>query len=122
MKTIKAKILNKVDFSNELKVFNSIARIAFNRFRDGLKEKQVRAICHSLFTNLNCWFLQCAVKEGSALYAKHKDAKVIFGGKSNYAKYLKHLISKDEWKAKEQCQFQFKVKSFRKETGFLILI
>ena len=29
MKTIKAKILNKVDFSNELKVFNSIARIAF---------------------------------------------------------------------------------------------
>ena len=99
MKTIKAKILNKVDFSNELKVFNSIARIAFNRFRDGLKEKQVRAICHSLFPNLNCWFLQCAVKEGSALYAKHKDAKVIFGGKGNYAKYLKHLISKDEWKA-----------------------
>jgi len=100
MKTIKAKILNKVDFSNELKTFNSIARIAFNRFQDGLKEKQVRAICHSLFPNLNCWFLQCAVKEGSALYAKHKDSKVIFGGKSNYAKYLKHLISKDEWKAK----------------------
>ena len=98
MKTIKAKILNKVDFSEELRIFNSITRIAFNRFQDGMNEKQVRAICHSLFPNLNSWFLQCAVKEGSALYAKHKDKKILFGGKNNYRKYMKHLISKDEYR------------------------
>jgi len=49
MKTIKAKIMNKVDFTKELRSFNSLVRIAFNRFQDGMNEKQVRTCCKKLF-------------------------------------------------------------------------
>jgi len=62
MKTIKMKIKNKVDFTNELKTFNSLVRISFNRFQDGMNEKQVRSYCNEIFSGINSWFIQCAVK------------------------------------------------------------
>ena len=42
MKTIKLKIKNKVDLTKELKEFNSIVHFSFNRFQEGLKEKEIR--------------------------------------------------------------------------------
>ena len=96
MKTIKLKIKNEVNLTIELKEFNSIVRYSFNRFQEGLKEKEIRAKVNELFKN-NCWFNQCAIKVGQQLYKKHKDKKIIFGGKSLMIKYLKKLITKEEY-------------------------
>ena len=43
MKTIKLKIKNEINITKELKEFNSIVRFSFNRFQEGLKEKEIRS-------------------------------------------------------------------------------
>lgn len=96
MKTIKLKIKNEINITKELKEFNSIVRFSFNRFQEGSKEKEIRSKVNELFKN-NCWFNQCAIKVGQQLFKKHKDKKIIFGGKSLMIKYLKKLITKDEY-------------------------
>jgi IS605 OrfB family transposase len=45
----------------------------------------------------HCWFNQCAIKVGQQLFKKHKDKKIIFGGKRLLINYLKKLINKDEY-------------------------
>lgn len=100
MKTIKLKIKNEINLTAELKEFNSIVRFSFNRFQDGLKEKEVRSKVNSLFKN-NCWFNQCAIKVGQQLFKKHKDKKIIFGGKRLLINYLKKLITKEEYSSKK---------------------
>lgn len=96
MKTIKLKIKNEINLTKELKEFNSIVRFSFNRFQEDLKEKEVRNKVNDLFKN-NCWFNQCAIKVGQQLFKKHKSKKIIFGGKSLMIKYLKKLITKEEY-------------------------
>ena len=100
MKTIKLKIKNEINLTKELKEFNSIVRFSFNRFQEGLKEKEIRSKVNELFKN-NCWFNQCAIKVGQQLFKKHKNKKIIFGGKSLMIKYLKKLITKDEYQSKK---------------------
>ena len=95
-KTIKLKIKNEVNLIKELKEFNSIVRYSFNRFQEGLKEKEVREKVNYLFKN-NCWFNQCAIKVGQQLFKKHKDKKIIFGDKRLLINYLKKLITKEEY-------------------------
>ena len=80
MKTIKLKIKNNIDFTKELKIFNSVVRYSFNRFQENLKEKEVRNKVKELFSS-NSWFLQCAIKVGQQLYKKHQDKHIIFGRK-----------------------------------------
>src|SRR5574344_500236 len=100
MKTIKLKIKNKINLDNELKIYNSIVRFSFNRFQENLKEKDVRNKVNEKFkSKLNSWLIQCAVKDAQMLFKKHKDKKIIFGGKFLLIKYLKKLISKDEYKS-----------------------
>jgi IS605 OrfB family transposase len=96
MKTIKLKIKNEIDLTKELKEFNSIVRFSFNRFQEGLKEKEVRSKVNELFKN-NCWFNQCAIKVGQQLFKRHKDKKIIFGGKYLLKQYMKKLITKEEY-------------------------
>lgn len=100
MKTIKLKIKNKINLTKELKEFNSIVRYSFNRFQESFKEKEIRLKVNELFKN-NCWFNQCAIKVGQQLYKKHKDKHIIFGGKSLMVKYLKKLITKEEYSLKK---------------------
>lgn len=100
MKTIKLKIKNNIDLTAELKEFNSIVRFSFNRFQEGLKEKEIRSKVNSLFKN-NCWFNQCAIKVGQQIFKKHKDKKIIFGGKFLLKQYMKKLITKEEYSLKK---------------------
>lgn len=100
MKTIKLKIKNEINLISELKEFNSIIRFSFNRFQEGLKEKEVRNKVNELFKN-NCWFNQCAIKVGQQLFKKHKDKRIIFGGKRLLINYLKKLITKEEYSLKK---------------------
>lgn len=78
MKTIKLKIKNEVDFTTELKLFNSVVRYSFNRFQENLVEKEVRNKVKELFTG-NSWFIECAIRVGQQLYKKHQDKHIIFG-------------------------------------------
>ena len=89
MKTIDLKIINDVDLLKLQKNFNSIVRYTFNRFQEGLKEKEVRYMTQTIFSNEKSWFLQCAVKDGQSIYNKFKNQKIIFGGKNNLFRYLK---------------------------------
>jgi len=99
MKTIKLPIQNVVNFNSELRVFNAIVRFAYNRFKDGLSEKDVRASVKQKFEG-GCWFQQCAIIEGKSVFNRSGDKKVVFGGKKNREDYLKGLINKDEYKSK----------------------
>lgn len=100
MKTIKLPIQNTVNFDEELRLFNSVMRYSYNRFKDGLNEKDVRAKVNQLFSG-NCWFLQSSLKEGKAVFDRNKENKVVFGGRFNLKQYLTGKISKDEYKAKK---------------------
>lgn len=97
MKTVKLTVCNDVDVLADMKVFSSIVRVAFNRFQDGMAEKEVRAYCNARF-NHNSWFIQSAVKEGAALYKLNGDKHILFGGKNNLHQYLRGLIDKATFK------------------------
>lgn len=100
MITIKLKLENEIDILKEQKTFNNIVRLSFNRYQDGFKEKEIRSYLKAKFPEINSWFVQCGIKVGNQLYQKHKDKKIIFGGKFNLKRYLKKLISKEEFKEK----------------------
>ena len=97
MKTVKLTISNEVDVLDDMRVFSSIVRVAFNRYQDGLDEKEVRAYCTSMF-NHNSWFIQSAVKEAAALYKLDGEKHILFGGKNNLHQYLRGLIDKATFK------------------------
>jgi len=94
---VKLQISNKPDVLDEMRVFSSIVRVAFNRFQDGLSEKEVRAYVSQRFLH-NSWFIQSAVKEAQAIYAIHGKKNILFGGKRNLKQYLKRLITKEQFK------------------------
>ena len=98
MTTVKLKLDNEIDVLKEQRSFNNVVRLSFNRFQDGFKEKEIRAYLRDKFDSLNCWFVQCGIKVGQQLFHKHKQTKIIFGGKYNLKRYLKKQISKDEFK------------------------
>ena len=105
MKTIKLKIMNNIDLNYELKTYNSVVHFAYNRFHDdsSAKEKDVRSQVNQLFKGkLNSWLLQCAIKDGKAIQERNNDKKVIFGGKLLYKRYLRKLITKEEFNKQRQ--------------------
>ena len=97
MKTIKLTISNKVDVLDDMRLFSSIVRVAFNRYQDGMEETEVRAYCNSTFDH-NSWFIQSAVKEAAALYKLNGEKHILFGGKNNLHQYLRGLIDKTTFK------------------------
>ena len=97
MKTVKLTICNKADVLDDMRVFSSIVRVAFNRYQDGLEEKEVRSFCNARF-NHNSWFIQSALKEAAALYKLHGEKHILFGGKNNLRQYMRGLIDKATFK------------------------
>ena len=97
MKTVKLTICNEADVLDDMRIFSSIVRVAFNRYQDGLDEKEVRAYCNVRF-NHNSWFIQSAIKEGAALYKLNGSKKILFGGKNNLRQYMRGLIDKAHFK------------------------
>ncbi len=93
MKTVKLTIRNKIDVLDDMRVFSSIVRVAYNRYQDGMGEKEVRAYCNNLFAT-NRWFIQCAIKEAAVLYKLNGDKGILFGGKNNLHQYLTGIIDK----------------------------
>ena len=105
MKTIKLKIMNNIDLNYELRTYNSVVHFAYNRFHDdrSAKEKDIRSQVNQLFKGkLNSWLLQCAIKEAKSIQERHCNKKVIFGGKLLYKRYLRKLITKEEFNKQKQ--------------------
>ena len=97
MKTVKLTICNEFNVLYDMRIFSSIVRVAFNRFQDGMDEKEVRAYCNSRFDH-NSWFIQCAIKEGAALYKLNGSKHILFGGKNNLRQYMRGIIDKASFK------------------------
>jgi len=79
---------------------SSVVRFSFNRYHDGVKQKEIRNRCKKLnnFDKLNSWLLQCGIMEGAQLYTrfKHKP-NIIFGSKFNFNQRIKNKITKEEY-------------------------
>ena len=105
MKTIKLKIMNNIVLNYELKTYNSVVHFAYNRFHDdsSIKEKDIRSQVNQLFKGkLNSWLLQCAIKDAKSIQERNNDKKVVFGGKTLYKRYLRKLITKEEFSKQRQ--------------------
>ena len=76
-----------------------MVRYAFNRYKDGKSEKDIRLLSKNL-QNVpsDSWFIQCAIKKANYLLLANKE-KVIFGGKFNFFQRLKNKLNKDEFKS-----------------------
>lgn len=85
--------------------FGNAVRFCFNRFVDmdnnitpAQASKLAQAMNH--IERLDATTLQMASRKAHAIYKifkKHDSDSLIFGGKSNWTRYQKHLISKDEF-------------------------
>jgi hypothetical protein len=99
MKTVKLKISNNPDVLDDMRIFSSMGRIAFNRFQDGYSEKQITEYLNTRFV-ANCWVIRSAIKEAHALFDVQGQRHIVFGGKWNLKQYLKGLITKEQFKHK----------------------
>ena len=90
----------KLFLNNLRREYSSLVRYSYNRLIDGISEKDIRVLHKSLnnVNGLDAWTRQCSINESKQILNKHKDNKVIFGGKSNMIKYLKGLITKEQYK------------------------
>lgn len=78
-------------------------RSAYKFASYGLAEISVRSDVRNRFTEskLDSWFQQSAVKAGIGMFSADNELGVknrIFGGKKNYIRRTKNLISSEEWK------------------------
>ena len=97
MKTVKLPISNKPDVLEDMRIFSSMERMAFNRFQDGYSEKQITEYLNARFVT-NCWMIRSAIKEAHALFDVQGQRLIVFGGKWNLKQYLKGLITKEQFK------------------------
>lgn len=97
MKTVKLQISNKPDVLEDMRIFSSMVRIAFNRFQDGYSEKQITEYLNTRFV-ANCWVIRSAIKEAHVLFDVQGQRHIMFGGKWNLKQYLKGLITKEQFK------------------------
>ena len=69
-------------------------RFAFNRFQDGVKQRDIYQMIVSKF-DCNCHLANSALRNANALYTLNKNKKVHFG---KFLRFQRGLISKDELK------------------------
>ena len=96
MKTVKLKITNSPDVLDDMRVFSSIVRMAFNRFQEGMPETEVYTQVSKYF-KVNCWIILSATKEAHNLFDSVKGKHIIFGGTHNLKLYLTKSITKKQY-------------------------
>ena len=98
MKTISFKIetndqLQKV-ISEDSRICSAMRRFAFNRFQDGVKQREIYQLINDKF-KCNCHLKNSALRNANGLFTLNKNKKVHFG---KFLKFQKGLITKDELK------------------------
>lgn len=98
MKTISFKIktnnqLQEV-ISEDSRICSSMRRFAFNRFQDGVKQREIYQLINEKF-DINCHLKNSALRSANGLFTLNKDKKIHFG---KFLRFKKGLITKDELK------------------------
>ena len=96
---MKLAITNKPDLSDAIRVYSSMFRMAYNRLQEGCSENTTWHKIKEIF-GVNCWLASSAAKEAHGLLNTNNCKKVLFGGKGNLVRYLKGLITKEQFKQK----------------------
>ena len=101
MITIKLRLKNENnDYTELINQFSNGIHFAYNRYQDNpnIKDSEVEFLIKTKMNNIG--LLDASLIKQVVLKAKTlKDkSKVIFGGKLNYLRYLKGLITKEEYK------------------------
>ena len=99
MKTIsfRIKMTDKIQkvISEDSRIYSSIYRFTYNRFRNGLSGKEVYAKVSESFPFVNCHIRNSAQQNANGLFRLTKDKKVYFG---QFKRFQKGLITKEEYK------------------------
>lgn len=112
MKTIKCKIINKIDIFEYLQKYNSVLHISYNQLKNGISQSNIKKDINQKYKGLNSFIIQNAIVQAQGIlksfqsrkieYEKKNPGKnlkeVYFGGRKNLKDYLKGLISKSEYK------------------------
>ena len=106
MITLKIKYKASEEFYSFLKELrreqSCLIRTAFNLFQKGEKDNYIRQKLRELdnIHLLDSWWQASALAQAKTMYSSKKGQKVIFGSKNNLKRYLKKLITKEEFKQK----------------------
>lgn len=112
MKTIKCKLVNKIDISEYLRKYNSVLHIAYNCLKDGISQSEIKKLVNPKFKGLNSFIIQNAIIQAQGILDSYQDRKqkfevknpnkklkeVYFGGRKNLKDYLNKRISKEEFR------------------------
>lgn len=113
MITIKLKLKEEQKgYQKLLKQFNNVVRYAYNRYCDNngiVKDSDIIKLVKTNMNNIEqldvsiIWF---AVAKSKQIY-KTNGQKVIFGGKTNYKRYLQGLIKKEQFDNERKLPLRF---------------
>lgn len=98
MITIKLPILNIIDITNYLLQYNNIIRFSYNRRKENLTQSEIEKLVKSKMNNIDLMdasFIKAATDNSRNL---NTEDNVVFGGKNNWTRYNKGLITKEEYK------------------------
>ena len=95
-KTDNAKLQQAI--AEDSRVCSFMRRSAFNRFADGVKQREIYQLINERFPNVNSHLKNSALRDANGLFTltkNEKDKKVYFG---KFKKFVRGLISKEEYK------------------------
>ncbi|MGO8931393.1 MAG: hypothetical protein ACLQU3_31445 [Limisphaerales bacterium] len=97
-----------------------VIRVAYNKVRQGWKDKEVLRRLRLLKQGrLDSWLTLSALKRSKALQKAHPDKPVVFGGRRNLKLRADGKISRDEWRIRrlQPLYFEGHAKSYGRQGG-----
>ena len=106
----KYELEDKGIIEDYIREYNVVYRYAYNRFVDNsnLSLNEVIKLTKDNIKNiklLDATIIQNTCEKAKHTFKNNENNKVIFGGKNNYFRYIKGLISKEEYKNKKNIPF-----------------
>ena len=91
---------NKERILKYQKQYSNLLHVYFNRYKEGYTQTECKHLQLNNVELLDSWFKQSCIYEAMSLTKRHKDKKVIFGGKSLFKLRSHRYISKEEFELK----------------------
>lgn len=109
MQILKIPYLSDYNFNELLKQYNNVIHFAFNRFQENLKQKEIEKLVSNLknISLLSKRIQLYAVCDAKFLFSKHKNNKVIFGGKFNFLQRCLNKITKEQFQENKLSPINF---------------
>ena len=85
-----------------------VTRIAYNRIREGKKDKEILDLLRAMPQGrLDSWLTLSSLKRAKAIHRANPNKTVVFGGKHNLQLRAQGKITQDEWRAKRLLPLYF---------------